>query len=131
MCKSILKTSAFLLMGAAFAGCPAMDRINNIGEAPKLEAVGTPAGQQIVQVIPAPQPIIYPSNSLWQPGSQSFFRDPRASKIGDVITVNVSVSDAAKLSNTSSRSRTNSDNASMDNLFGLESVMPSAMTPGS
>lgn len=131
MRHSILKATVFTLMGASFVGCSAVDRINNIGEAPRLEAVGNPAGQQIVTAIPAPQPIIYPSNSLWQPGSQSFFRDPRASKIGDVITVNVSVSDAAKLSNTSARSRTNSDNASMDNLFGLESVMPSAMTPGS
>ena len=108
-----------------------MDRIENIGQAPSLAAVGNPAGQQIVAQIPPSAPIVHPNNSLWQPGAQNFFRDPRASKVGDVITVNVSVSDAAKLSNTSSRSRTNKDNASLDNLFGLESVMPSAMTPSS
>jgi flagellar L-ring protein precursor FlgH len=48
-----------------------------------------------------------------------------------VITVNVSTSDAAKLSNTTSRSRANSDNASMNNLFGLEKAFPSQLDPSS
>jgi flagellar L-ring protein precursor FlgH len=51
--------------------------------------------------------------------------------IGDVITVNVSVADTAKLQNTTSRSRTNSENAGMTNLFGLEKVLPSSMDPSS
>jgi len=51
--------------------------------------------------------------------------------VGDVITVNVSTADTAKLQNSTSRSRTNSDNASLDNLFGLETVLPSAMNPSS
>jgi len=42
------------------------------------------------------------------------------------------VADTAKISNSTSRSRTNSENASMNNLFGLENVMPSVgLTPGS
>jgi len=130
MIVNFLKIAAALTV-LPLAACSAVDRIENIGQAPQLSAVGNPAGQQIVAQIPASPPIVYPNNSLWQPGAQNFFRDPRASKVGDVITVNVSVSDAAKLSNTSSRSRANKDSASMDNLFGLESVMPSAMTPSS
>ena len=42
-------------------------------------------------------------NSLWASGARSFFHDPRASRPGDIITVNISVADAAKLSNTTSR----------------------------
>ena len=64
-------------------------------------------------------------------GAKSFFNDPRARLIGDVITVNVSTADAAKLSNTTSRSRANSENASMDNLFGLEKAFPSQLDPSS
>jgi flagellar L-ring protein precursor FlgH len=42
------------------------------------------------------------------------------------------VADTAKMSNSTSRSRTNADNASMNNLFGLENVMPSVgLLPGS
>jgi flagellar L-ring protein precursor FlgH len=129
--RNFAKITSALLVTASLAACSAMDRIENIGEAPRMAAVGNPAGQQIVSAIPAPAPIRHIDNSLWQPGAKSFFNDPRAGRIGDVITVNVSTADAAKLSNTTSRSRSNTDNASMDNLFGLESVLPSAMDPSS
>lgn len=127
----ILKLSALLLAGVALSACSAVDRIENIGQAPKMAAVGNPAGQQIVAAIPRPSPITHDNNSLWQPGSQSFFHDPRAMHVGDVITVNVSVADTAKMQNTTSRSRTNSDNANLTNLFGLEKVLPPAIDPGS
>jgi len=126
-----LKLSALLLAGAALSACSAVSRIENIGEAPKLAAVGNPAGQQIVAAIPRPSPITHDNNSLWQPGSQSFFHDPRAMHVGDVITVNVTVADNAKMSNTSSRGRTNSENANLTNLFGLEKVLPPAIDPTS
>ena len=126
-----LKLSTLLLAGACLSACSALDRMENIGEAPKLAALGNPAGAQMVTEIPRPAPITHPNNSLWQPGAQSFFHDPRAMRIGDVITVNVSVADTAKLQNSTSRSRTNTENAGMDNLFGLEKALPSSITPGS
>ncbi|HWU56346.1 MAG TPA: flagellar basal body L-ring protein FlgH [Rhizomicrobium sp.] len=126
-----LKFSTLFLAGAALSACSAVDRIENIGEAPKMAAVGNPAGQQIVAAIPRPSPITHDNNSLWQPGSQSFFHDPRAMHVGDVITVNVSVADTAKMQNTTTRSRTNSDNANLTNLFGLEKVLPPAIDPTS
>jgi flagellar L-ring protein precursor FlgH len=131
MSNLVVKLSALFLAGAALSACSAVDRIENIGEAPKMAAVGNPAGQQIVAAIPRPSPITHDNNSLWQPGSQSFFHDPRAMHVGDVITVNVSVADTAKMQNTTSRSRTNSDNANLTNLFGLEKVLPPAIDPGS
>src|SRR3954452_3057048 len=126
-----MKFSAALLMGTALSACSALDRIENIGEAPKLAAVGNPAGQQIVEAIPRPVPISHVNNSLWQPGAQSFFHDPRAMHVGDVITVNVSVADTAKMQNTTSRARTNSEDANLTNFFGLEKVLPPVMDPSS
>jgi flagellar L-ring protein precursor FlgH len=126
-----LKFSALLLAGTALSACSAVDRLHNIGDAPKLAAVGNPAGAQIVAEIPRPAPITHDNNSLWQPGSQSFFHDPRAMHLGDVITVNVSVADTAKMQNTTSRSRTNSDNANLTNFFGLEKVITPALDPTS
>lgn len=127
--SSFLKVSALLLTVASLSACSAVNRIANIGEAPKMDAVGNPAGAKIVSNIPAPQPISHIDNSLWQPGAQSFFHDPRAMHIGDVITVNVTVADTAKLQNTTSRSRTNSDDANLTNFFGLEKALPSSIDP--
>jgi len=129
MRMSFLKITALLLAGVSLTACSAVDRISNIGEAPKLDKVGNPAGTQIVAEIPRPQPITHVDNSLWQPGAQSFFHDPRAMHIGDVITVNVTVADTAKMQNTTSRSRTNSDDANLTNFFGLEKALPSSIDP--
>ena len=81
--------------------------------------------------IPRPAPITHVNNSLWQPGAQSFFHDPRAMHIGDVITVNVSVTDAAKMQNSTSRARTNTENANATNFFGIEKVLPNTLDPTS
>ena len=128
MPRKFLKIAA-ALMPWPLAGCSTLDRIENIGKPPKLEPVGNPAGRQLVANIPMPAPISHADNSLWQPGAHSFFHDPRASHVGDVITVNVSVADAAKISNTTARSRTNSEDANLTNFFGLENVLPAGIDP--
>jgi flagellar L-ring protein FlgH len=128
--RSLLKLFP-LVAAASLSACSALDRIENIGEAPALQPVGNPAGTQIVAAIPPPKPIMHVDNSLWQPGAQSFFHDPRAMHVGDVITVNVSVADTAKMQNTTSRARTNSEDANLTNFFGLEKVLPPVMDPSS
>jgi flagellar L-ring protein precursor FlgH len=129
--KTFAKFATAAMIGAALSGCGAMDRIEAIGTPPKLAPVGNPAEKDIVSRIPRGAPITNTNNSLWQSGAKSFFHDPRASHVGDVITVNVTVADAAKLSNSTARTRANSDDANLTNFFGLESVLPTAMNPGS
>lgn len=124
-----LKISVILLASCSLLGCEAVDRLRNIGQTPKLASVGNPNGQAIVAAKPIP--ITHVNNSLWQPGASSFFHDPRAARVGDVITVNVTTTDAANLQNTTSRSRTNSEDANLTNFFGLENALPSSMDPAS
>ena len=100
---------------------------------PKMAAVAFPVAEQITP-LPMPAPPTEPraASSLWQPGARSFFHDPRASRVGDILTGNVSVADAAILSNTTIRARSNSDDANLTNFFGLEkSIAASGMDPGS
>lgn len=132
MTSHILKAGLGLIAIAALAGCSAVDRIKDIDGGPKITPAANPPVQQVAAV-PMPLPPLEPrgANSLWQPGSRSFFHDPRASRVGDIITVNVAVTDAAKFSNTTSRSRTNSDDANLTNFFGLEKSLPSSMDPTS
>ncbi|WP_299877656.1 flagellar basal body L-ring protein FlgH [uncultured Sulfitobacter sp.] len=48
------------------------------------------------------------ASSLWDSGSTSFFRDRRAAKVGDLVTVLIDINDRARLQNASERSRSNS-----------------------
>ena len=105
---------------------------------PQLQPVGTPAqltgGQQ--QTMPQPEPAVYEAarpNSLWRTGSRSFFNDQRASRIGDIITVEIEIDDSAELSNSSNRQRSADTSAGVSNFFGLETavgqVLNSAFDP--
>jgi flagellar L-ring protein precursor FlgH len=129
MRKTLFRILTVALSASALCACSALDRLENIGEAPKLAPVGNPADTRIVADIPKPVAITHEGNSLWQPGAHSFFHDPRASRVGDVITVTVSIADAAKLSDTTTRTRTNSDDANLTNFFGLENALPKSIDP--
>ena len=80
-----------------------------IGEQPTLDAIQNPttrAGYKPVQMpMPAPQPAIYQPNSLWRTGSRAFFKDQRANQIGDILTVQIKITDRAQFENETQRSR--------------------------
>ena len=63
---------------------------------------------------PTPPPTYAPGNSLWQDASADLFRDPRAMRVGDVVTVKIAIKDKASLDNTSERSRDSKRNLSLD-----------------
>ena len=115
----LLATTAASLL----SGCAALDRLKNIGEPPKLSAIKNPTtrpGYKPVQMpMPAAQPASYNPNSLWRNGSRAFFKDQRAHQVGDILTVKVNITDKANFDNETKRSRTNTDDTNVDNLFGL------------
>ena len=129
--KTLLTFTVLALAGTSLAGCGAMDRIEAIGKSPTLAPVGNPANKEIVDRIPQLPPISHANNSLWQAGAKSFFHDPRASHVGDVITVTVTVADTAKLSNSHGAHPYQLRRRQPDQLFGVESILPTAMSPGS
>jgi flagellar L-ring protein precursor FlgH len=62
------------------------------------------------------------STSLFQDGAANLFTDPRASKVGDVITVSIYINDKASFGNTSGRSQTAQETGGFDWSFGLDSA---------
>jgi flagellar L-ring protein precursor FlgH len=46
------------------------------------------------------------ANSLWRNGSRTFFHDQRASKVGDILTIDVNITDTANLANETVANRT-------------------------
>jgi flagellar L-ring protein FlgH len=97
---------------------------------PHLAPVGTPAALTggAEGSMPQPEAVAYQSgapNSLWRAGERSFFDDQRASRIGDILRVDIEISDKAELSNSSNRSRSASTSAGVDNFFGLQAGLGS------
>lgn len=81
--------------------------IADFNRQPALSAVGSGllADRVPLPAEPAPQPSYRPGNSIWQDSSADLFKDPRARKIGDVVTVKISIKDKASIDNNSKRSR--------------------------
>ncbi len=118
--------AAFMAIAAALAGCSAVDRIQNIGATPKLAPITNPQQGQVMLPMP-PQPATpRQASSLWQTNAHSFFPDPRATHVGDIITVDITIADSGQISNTTTRTRQNSDAANLTNFFGLENQLASA-----
>lgn len=90
--------------------------IHDIGKEPPLTPVGAGLRPSRVDVPnqPMPPPTYARGNSFWQDASADLFRDPRAMKIGDVVTVKISMKDKATLDNTSERKRDNSTSFGLD-----------------
>jgi flagellar L-ring protein precursor FlgH len=131
MFKQIVKKSILLGAVMSLAACGAADRISNIGKEPDLtpiKDVKAPVAQRSISLpMPHNAPDKYQPNSLWRTGARAFFKDQRASNIGDILTVNINISDSAQIGNTTARSRTTAETAGLPNFLGLEAAIPYAL----
>ncbi|WP_040485065.1 flagellar basal body L-ring protein FlgH [Lutibaculum baratangense] len=95
---------------ASLGACASADQLSRIGQAPPLSPITSPTsmpGYQPVSLpMPAPEPAVFNSNSLWRAGSRAFFKDQRAARVGDILTVEILVTDRAVFDNKTARSRT-------------------------
>lgn len=124
----------------AVAGCNTAERLAQVGRVPELAPIESPTARPGYRPVSLPMPDPEPeisagANSLWREGARGFFRDQRARRVGDVLTVNVTIKDSAKLQNESSRSRKNNEDLGLDGFFGLQNKLddwlPSPIDPGS
>lgn len=122
--KRLIQLTLAVLPMAALGGCGFADRLAQVGQPPSLSAIQDPtaqAGYKPVRLpMPEPQPASFNSNSLWRMGSRAFFKDQRATRVGDILTVRVRVTDSAQLNNQTNRSRRSSEALGAENLLGLE-----------
>ncbi|AQQ05962.1 flagellar basal body L-ring protein [Roseibium algicola] len=113
---------ASIALSALAAGCGTADKLANVGQQPALNAIQDPTttpGYRPVQMpMPEPQQAHYNPNSLWQSGSRAFFKDQRASQVGDILTVVVTIDDQAEIDNKTERSRSESSGADVGGALG-------------
>jgi flagellar L-ring protein precursor FlgH len=111
------------------AGTGCTSSLSQVGKEPALTAVGTGVNHPNVPVRAdaTPRPVYRRGNSLWQDASADLFRDPRAARVGDLVTVKIVIKDKAKLDNNSKRSR--KSDASLDASFNYD-ITTSTTKPG-
>ncbi|PWC33170.1 flagellar basal body L-ring protein FlgH [Azospirillum sp. TSO35-2] len=129
----IVRFAMIAAAATSLTACGAASRIADIGKAPELSSIQDPQAKPGYQPVSLPMPTPLPTernpNSLWRTGAKAFFKDQRASKVGDIMTINISINDSAKVADESKRSRANTEAAGMPNLFGLEGATLSRVLP--
>ena len=129
-----MKTRAILplLLLSSLSACGAFQRVSEIGKPPAMtdtaDPTQDPSWRKVSMPMPVPDPPHSDSASLWDPGSRAFFKDQRASKVGDIITVVVNIADQAQLNDDTTATRTGTENMGMPNMFGLESQIPKILS---
>ena len=133
------RLAAMLLAGTMLVSCNSLDRLANVGAEPSMTNIQNPTHQNGYKPVsmPMPKPVVANQeiNSLWRPGSKAFFKDLRASEIGDIVTVIVNISDKADIDNETDRTRTNTEDAAAGSALGYETqlnqILPEAIAPTS
>ena len=126
-----------LVLLAALAPLAACSTVKEAVRGPELSQVGYPAAlvpqQQTILAAREPASQSASANSLWRTGARAFFNDQRASRVGDIVTVQIDIDDSAKTSNATQSSRTSGMKAGVPHFLGLEStigkILPSGFDP--
>jgi flagellar L-ring protein precursor FlgH len=133
-----LKFFRLLVALSLTAGCDNLRRLSEVGSAPAVAPIANPSAdpnwRTVSMPMPPPGSDFSDTASLFR-GSRTFLRDQRAASVGDLITVLVQIEDRARLANTTSRTRDNTESLGIQNLFGLENairrIAPSVIDPAS
>lgn len=135
--RRFLPLAAILLLGTALGGCNTLTRLSTVGEEPPLTSIQNPTAMPTYQPVsmPMPAPVTEERqpNSLWRTGSRAFFKDQRASQIGDILTVVIEIEDDASLRNTTARNRAAGESADLSAFLGfegqLDNILPDGVDP--
>lgn len=122
--QTIGRPAALLAVGLCLSGCNALDRISELGQTPHMAPIEDPTGKPGYVPVRMPMPVApadaKQANSLWQRGARAFFRDQRATRVGDILTVVIAINDKAQLQNATKRERSNDENSTLDGFLGYE-----------
>ena len=108
-----------IVLTAWLAGCS--PDLENIGQAPQLTPVGS--GIAAADSALTESPAFAVSEADWTGGNADYFRDARARRKGDIITVKIAINDSATLNNNSNRSRKSSANGDLGFNYSLMGVV--------
>lgn len=122
----LLNLATIAITTTLLSACSMADRLANVGQAPTLTAIADPTAQPgyrpVNMPMPDVQPVSYQPNSLFRTNAKGFFKDQRAHRIGDILTVLVTISDKAQIDNSTARGRSSTSSTGvsgiLNSLFG-------------
>lgn len=134
-----LRTCALVFVSFLISGCNMLNRLAHVGEEPPMTQIQNPVQAPHYQPVSLPMPMeakrTRAPNSLWRHGARAFFKDQRAMRVGDLVTVLISIKDEATLDNKTTHNRTNTTDSSVSSFLGYETslsrVLPETVNPGS
>ena len=130
------KLIAIAALSVSLAGCNTLDRLASVGEAPPLSPITDPTSavgyQPVSMPMPAAETPSFQNNSLFRTNARGFFKDQRAHKVGDILTVMVTISDKAQFANESERNRSSTNEGGLGGVLGsIFTAVTSALPIGS
>jgi flagellar L-ring protein precursor FlgH len=122
------RTFALAVAATIAAGCST--RPLEIGKEPTLSPVGagikespiTPVAYGPADLVPRQSQAPHLTTSLWTNRGADLFRDRRARRLGDILTVTISIKDKATLDNRSKRSRDASHGLGFDVAYDIDGL---------
>ena len=133
--QRLRKVSLLLLFAASLSACNAITRVAQVGTAPPITPIENPTQAPGYRVVSLPMPEAtkdqFMSNSLWRQGARAFFKDQRANRVGDILTVVINIDDQASFNNETERRRENTEDSDVTNLLGLETQLEKRLLPES
>lgn len=120
-----LTMACILTASTILSGCQStLDKLDHINKPPPMTEVKNPITEPDYQPLTWPMPSTPApereyANTLWQPGARAFFRDGRASRVGDILKVNVQINDRLQFTNRTEASRVTTDNSTSAETLGL------------
>ncbi|AQT06345.1 flagellar basal body L-ring protein FlgH [Acetobacter persici] len=129
---NVLKISACLALSALTSCTAGMSTMSEIGHPPRMTQTSDPTMAPEYRPVTMPMPPLQAppteAGSLWRPGSQAFFKDQRASQVGDLITIKVEVADNANVTNNTTASGSGSEDFGIPSLLGFHGKALSHLT---
>ena len=112
ICRQLLALMALCFLLSA---CNTFTRLSEVNNGPQISEIANPTARPkyrpVSMPMPAPKTINRKANSLWRPGARAFFRDQRAGRVGDILTIKLAISDKAALANKTTRARDDAEDA--------------------
>ena len=133
---SILFNGALVAtLALSLSACSVADRLAKVGAEPDLSPIENVKETPEYNYVSMPMPEAQPqqpkqANSLWQANRKGFFKDQRASAVGDILTVIIEIDDEAELSNESNRTRQTAENSNLTSLLGYENYLDKVLPEG-